>query len=65
MNEKDENGDTALMIAVKRRTPNVVAELLKSPKDMEDARYLRIVYKETIDEREIDIIKKMIKRLRL
>ena len=40
-------------------------ELLKSPKDMEDARYLRIVYKETIDEREIDIIKKMIKRLRL
>ncbi len=40
-------------------------ELLKSPKDMEDARYLRIVYKEKIDESEIEKIKKMIKRLRL
>jgi dihydroxyacetone kinase-like predicted kinase len=40
-------------------------ELLKSPKDMEDARYLRLVYKEKIKEREIEKIKKMIKEMRL
>ncbi len=40
-------------------------ELLLSPKDLEDARYLRIVYKEKIDESEIEKIKKMIKKLRL
>ncbi len=40
-------------------------ELLKSPKDMEDAKHLRIVYSEQIDEQEINHIKKMIKQLRL
>jgi dihydroxyacetone kinase-like predicted kinase len=40
-------------------------ELLKSPKDMEDARYLRLVYKEKINEKEIEKIKKMIKEMRL
>ena len=40
-------------------------ELLKSDKDLEDARHLRIVYKELVDEKEIDKIKKMIKRYRL
>ena len=40
-------------------------ELLKSDKDIEDARHLRIVYKELIDEKEINKIKKMIKRQRL
>ena len=40
-------------------------EYLKSPKDLEDARHLRIVYEEIIDEKEIKRIKEMIKRLRL
>ncbi|MDP1694974.1 MAG: hypothetical protein Q8L34_05540 [Candidatus Woesearchaeota archaeon] len=40
-------------------------EYLKSPKDMEDARHLRIVYEEIIDEREIQKIKKMISKKRL
>ncbi len=40
-------------------------ELLKSPKDLEDARHLRIVYVELVDEKEIEKIKKMIKNLRL
>jgi len=40
-------------------------ELLKSDKDMEDARHLRIVYKGKINEKEIDKIKQEIKRLRL
>lgn len=40
-------------------------ELLKSPKDMEDARHLRLIYKEDISEEEIDKIKSMIRRLRL
>jgi len=40
-------------------------ELLKSPKDMEDARHLRIIYSENIHEDEIRKIKKMIKRYRL
>ena len=40
-------------------------ELLKSEKDLEDARHLRIVYKELVDEKEITKIKKMIKRYRL
>jgi hypothetical protein len=40
-------------------------ELLKSPKDMEDARYLRLIYKEKIKEREIEKIKKMMKEMRL
>lgn len=40
-------------------------ELLKSPKDMEDAKHLRIVYSEMVEEREINEIKKMIRRLRL
>jgi len=40
-------------------------ELLKSPKDLEDSRHLRIVFKEMIDELEIKEVKKMIKRLRL
>ncbi len=40
-------------------------EYLKSDKDLEDARHLRIVYSEFVDEKEIKKIKKMIKRLRL
>lgn len=40
-------------------------ELLKSPKDLEDARHLRIVFSEMINEEEINKIKDMIKRLRL
>ncbi len=40
-------------------------ELLKSPKDMEDAKHLRIVYREQVDEQEINNVKKMIKQLRL
>lgn len=39
-------------------------ELLKSPKDLEDARHLRIVYVELVDEKEIEKIKKIIKNLR-
>ncbi len=40
-------------------------EYLKSPKDLEDARHLRIVYEENINEDEIKAVKKMIRRLRL
>jgi len=40
-------------------------ELLKSPKDIEDARHLRIIYSDTLDENEINKIKKEIKRLYL
>ncbi len=40
-------------------------ELLKSDKDMEDAKHLRIVYKDEIDEEEIQNIKKLIKKYRL
>ena len=40
-------------------------ELLKSDKDMEDAKHLRIVYSGIINEMEIKRIKQMIKRLRL
>ncbi|MBI2130201.1 hypothetical protein HYU10_00350 [Candidatus Woesearchaeota archaeon] len=40
-------------------------ELLKSDKDMEDAKHLRIVFADSIDEKEINKIKSMIKRLRL
>ena len=40
-------------------------ELLKSPKDLEDSRHLRIVYSEKVNEQEIQEIKKLIKRLRL
>ncbi len=40
-------------------------ELLKSPKDLEDARHLRIVLKEMVDEREIKEVKKRIRELRL
>lgn len=39
-------------------------ELLKSPKDVDDARHLRIAYKGEISEDEIKHIKKEIKRLR-
>lgn len=39
-------------------------EYLKSPKDLEDARHLRIVYEEFVDEREIKKIKNMIRDLR-
>lgn len=38
---------------------------LKSEKDLEDAQHLRIVYSDMIDEKEINRIKQMIKRLRL
>lgn len=40
-------------------------ELLKSPKDMEDARHLRIVFSEMIDEEEIVKVKELIRRFRL
>lgn len=40
-------------------------EYLKSDKNLEDARHLRIVYKEIINETEIKEIKKKIKQLRL
>lgn len=40
-------------------------ELLKSPKDMEDAQHLRIVYSDIIDEQKINEFKKLIKRHRL
>lgn len=40
-------------------------ELLKSEKDMEDARHLRIIYSDVIDEKEITKIKADICRLRL
>ncbi len=40
-------------------------EYLKSEKDMEDARHLRIVFKEEIDEKNINNLKKMIKEARL
>ncbi|NQU78438.1 hypothetical protein HQ545_01590 [Candidatus Woesearchaeota archaeon] len=39
--------------------------LLKSPKDLEDARHLRIVYSEKVDEKEINHVKGLIKRCRL
>lgn len=40
-------------------------ELLKSDKDIEDARHLRIIYEETIDEDVINKIKEKIRRFRL
>ena len=38
---------------------------LKSEKDLEDAQHLRIVYAELVDDKEINRIKQMIKKLRL
>ena len=40
-------------------------ELLKSDKDLEDARHLRVLYKNNLNEQEINEIKKMIRKLRL
>lgn len=40
-------------------------ELLKSPKDMEDARHLRIVFSEMVEEEKIKKVKELIRRLRL
>ncbi|MCX6799516.1 MAG: hypothetical protein NTW59_05485 [Candidatus Diapherotrites archaeon] len=40
-------------------------ELLKSPKDLEDARHLRIIYSEKIDEAKISGIKRLIRKFRL
>jgi hypothetical protein len=40
-------------------------EFLKSDKDIEDAKHLRIIYEETIDEEKIKEIKEKIKRLRM
>lgn len=40
-------------------------ELLKSEKDMDDAKHLRIVYRGRTDEKEIEKIKSMIRKLRL
>lgn len=40
-------------------------KLLKSPKDLEDARHLRIVYAEQVNEEEIQEVKHLIKRFRL
>lgn len=39
--------------------------LLKSSKDLEDSRHLRIVFKEMVNEQEIKEVKKMIRDLRL
>lgn len=51
-------GDVNINIAFKE-------ELLKSPKDLEDAKHLRIIYKEMLDEHEINRVKQMIRKLRL
>ena len=40
-------------------------ELLKSDKDIEDAKHLRIIYSGNINENEINQIKQQIRRLRL
>jgi hypothetical protein len=40
-------------------------ELLKSDKDLEDAKHLRIIYKDEINENEINKIKKKIREMRL
>lgn len=40
-------------------------KLLKSPKDLEDARHLRIVYAEQVNEEEIEAVRLLIKRFRL
>ena len=40
-------------------------ELLKSDKDLEDARHLRIIYDGKIDEEKINLIKEQIKKMRL
>jgi len=40
-------------------------ELLKSPKDLEDSRHLRIVYSEKVNEKEINNIKALIRKWRL
>ncbi|MDD1778510.1 MAG: hypothetical protein LUQ65_10115 [Candidatus Helarchaeota archaeon] len=40
-------------------------ELLKSPKDLGDAKFLRIVYQKDINENEISNFKKMIRKYRL
>lgn len=40
-------------------------ELLKSPKDLEDARHLRIIYAEKIDEKKVKKIKVLIRKYRL
>ena len=39
-------------------------EWLGSDKDVEDAKYLRIIYKDEFNDKEIEMIKEMIKRLR-
>ena len=40
-------------------------ELLKSPKDIDDSRHLRIIYSNKLDQKEIDTVKKLIKKYRL
>ncbi len=40
-------------------------ELLKSPKDLDDAKHLRITYYEIINEEEIEKLKEMIRKYRL
>src|SRR3989338_10997303 len=40
-------------------------EYLKSDKDMEDAKHLRVVYSDKINEKEINEIKKLIRKIRL
>ncbi|MDD5616819.1 MAG: hypothetical protein PHH85_11540 [Candidatus Methanoperedens sp.] len=40
-------------------------ELLKSEKDIDDAKHLRIIYSDVLDENEINKIKKEIRRVRL
>lgn len=40
-------------------------ELLKTPKDLEDAKHLRLIYENEISEEEISKIKQLIKKLRM
>lgn len=40
-------------------------EFLKTPKDMEDARHLRIIYRDTVNETLVNDVKKMIRKLRM
>lgn len=51
-------GDVNMTIAFKE-------ELLKSPKDLEDAKHLRIVFKELVTTEKIETSKKMIRAFRL
>jgi len=40
-------------------------EYLKSDKDIEDAKHLRVIFRELVDENEVQKIKRLIRELRL